>query len=276
MQFRDSKDHWYVISPIIMIACLIMLSLANIAIVHNTNQPWMSKACANKICIGIGAFVFVAVVCMYVPISYKLPHQYKIETILPYVTEGTHSIVYAEQDRLWKVIQPLQNMKTQKSQFKKRKTRTLKSIILRNLHISQMLASRSRIMQLQESGDPISSFFPNIYSIHKRAMQVQKIDYSVENIDEYRYQIRDLNSHLKRLDLFLYDIHASNIMVDKRGQLKVIDHDSILTEAEHKLKMLGQRIRRKLNIPIYLGLYSNIPLLESTNIFVNPVHSHLL
>ena len=269
MRFRDSNDHWYVIAPIIVIATLTMLSMANIAIVHNMNQPWMSKACANKICIGIGAFVLVAVVCMYVPISYKLPRKYKIETSLPYVTEGTQNIVYAEQNRLWKVIQPLENMKTQKFQIEKRKTCSLKNIILRHLHISLMRASRSRIMQLQDSGDPISSFFPIIYSIHKRAMQVQKIDYSVENIYEYRDQIHDLNSHLKRLGLFLYDIQEGNLMVDEMGQLKVIDHDLVLTKAEHKLKLLGQKIKRRLKITIRDGIYSNIPLFESTNIFSN-------
>ena len=50
---------------------------------------------------------------MFVPIPYKLfAHQYKLETTLPYVTDGTHNKVYAEQDKLWKVLQPLKNKKS--------------------------------------------------------------------------------------------------------------------------------------------------------------------
>ena len=113
MQFKDNKIYWYVMAPIIVIALLIMISMANIAIVYNTNQPWMSRTYANNICIGIGAFNVIAVVCMFVPIPYKLfAHQYKLETTLPYVTDGTHNKVYAEQDKLWKVLQPLKNKKS--------------------------------------------------------------------------------------------------------------------------------------------------------------------
>jgi len=268
MRFRDSNDYWYVMAPIIVIALLIMISMANIAIVYNTNQPWMSRTYANNICIGIGAFIVIAVVCMFVPIPYKLfAHQYKLETTLSYVTEGIHNKVYAEQDRLWKVLQPLKNKNsanatTAELRFcdcTKRKTCTLPFLIFRQLQLAQMRTSRSRIMQIQESGDPISSFFPVIYSIHKRAMLVQKIDYPMENVDDYRDQIHDLNCHLKRLGLFFHDMPAHNFMVDQTGQLKVIDYDFVLTKNEHNFLQFAQRMQ---HIP-------SIQLLETTNIFVS-------
>lgn len=265
MKFKDSNLHWCVIAPIITIVGFIMFSIFNIAIVYNTKQPWMSKTYANNICIGIGTLIFIAVLCMFVPIPYSLfARQYKLETVLPYVTEGVQNKVYAEQDKLWKVLQPLQNRNLGKQQFQLRccdfenkKTCTLPFIIGRRLHILLMQESRFRIMQIQESCDPVSSFFPIIYVLHGRAMLTQQIDYSIDNVNDYIDQIHDLNCHLKRLGLFIYDIHAGNLMVDQMGQLKVIDHDLVLTKAEHKLKQLGQKVTRK----------RNIQLLGSTNIF---------
>ena len=267
MKFKDSNLHWCVIAPIITIVGFTMFSIFNIAIVYNTKQPWMSKTYANNICIGIGTLIFIAVVCMFVPIPYSLfAHQYKLETVLPYVTEGVQNKVYAEQDKLWKVLQPLQNRNLGKQQlqlrccdFERKKTCTPPFIIGRHLHILLMQESRSRIMQIQESGDPIASFFPLIYVLQGRAMLVQQIDHSIDNVDDYRDQIHNLDCHLQRLGLFIYDIHAGNLMVDQIGQLKVIDHDLVLTKAEHKLKQLGQKVTRK----------RNIQLLGSTNILTS-------
>ena len=160
MKFKDSNLHWCVIAPLMVIAGFIMFSIFNIAIVYNTKQPWMSKTYANTICIGIGTFMFIAAVCMFVPIPYDLfAHQYKLETVLPYVTEGVQNKVYAEQNKLWKVLQPLQNRNLGKQPFQLRccdfetkKTCTLPFIIARRLHILLMQESRSRIMQMQGHG----------------------------------------------------------------------------------------------------------------------------
>ena len=90
-------------------------------------------------------------------------------------------------------------------------------------------------------------------------MLVQKINHSVKNVDDYRDQIYDLNCHLKRLGLFLHDMHADNLMVDQTGQLKVIDYDFVLTKNEHNFLQFAQRMQ---HIP-------SIQLLETTNIFVS-------
>ena len=109
-----------------------------------------------------------------------------------------------------------------------------------------MLITWKRILSLQKENDPIQKFFPTIYKLNiiKKAILTEKIPHNLESNCPFNYtdQIKEMNSHLQRLGLYLDDIHHKNIMVDDNKQLKFIDGELYTdTEFIKKNKVLEDR-----------------------------------
>lgn len=259
-----SNDHAYVyakvVVPVLILAVWLIVVCSNALVAYNTKEHWILSR--NILLCTFAVLVFV-VVCFFIPIpNHLFVRRQKIEDRLTLFAQGANSNIYEENGRLWKAMQTLPNYHSNSKieikccNRKKDRTCTVPLIIFRKLHVSMMMISWQRIRMLQEKGDDIIRFFPYIYYIDTKrgVMQIEKIGAKIEKLELYRTQINELDGHLTRLGLVLEDVDADNVMVDSRGQLKVVDFDYVLTGQESKwMRSLGRILGTVQNAKSVLG-----------------------
>lgn len=101
------------------------------------------------------------------------------------------------------------------------------------------------IRRLQQTNDPLGRFFPTVRALDydRMLVTVDRIPDSFDRAIDPDRQLAELNAHLKRLDLRLVDVGASNMRSDSAGHLIIIDPHLIGPKTWATLRSrLGQRI----------------------------------
>ena len=118
------------------------------------------------------------------------------------------------------------------------KSCTIPCLIAHKTTTDQMWLSIER--QLEMTKQERERFFPKIYFIDKKKKQYicEKIPFELEKNTcpkNFKKQLYELNELLKKYNIYIDDIHRRNIMVDKNGQIKIIDGE-IYTQKEFEVK----------------------------------------
>lgn len=208
---------YYVYFPIGVLVCV------TVAGIHFT-EKW-------KLVLVVSACVLILyiLIALILPLPVKLfgKNSHEEFSRFPVFKYGQFCILYTYEDKLWKVLIFTDSAFALNFQ-KKYHFGSPFHIILKQLKLKSVFISWMRSLRLQNEKDDICKFFPHIYSIdhEHKAILVERIEHGLTKERcpvDYKKQISELDGHLKRLGLFLDDLHMNNVMIDDNGHIKIID-----------------------------------------------------
>jgi hypothetical protein len=102
--------------------------------------------------------------------------------------------------------------------------------------LSHRLSTAVMWKSLNRIKDMNSKFFPKMYEMddNKRRYVSEKVPYELTlatRPENFAQQMQELNDFLEKQGYYLDDVHSKNWMVDKNGQLKIVDCE-VFTDEE--------------------------------------------
>ena len=211
------------------IGVFVCAALVGMYFTQKWNLVFVISTCILILCI-------IIVHRLPLPLKLFFKYTYKEFSKFPVFKFGSMCMVYTYDDKLWKVLASnvCTNGKCQDFPIGKKYHGeyycTLNSIMARQLKLKIVWISWTRLLRLQNEGDDICKFFPRIYTIdhERRAILVERIEHDL--IEErcpadYQKQISELDGHLRRVGLFVDDLHIDNVMIDDSGLIKIVDSE---------------------------------------------------
>ena len=209
---------YYVYFPIGVLVC------ATAAGIHLTEK--------RKLVLGVSAcalilYILIALI-LPLPVKFFCNDSHEEFSRFPVFKYGKYCILYTCEDKLWKVSASTNSALNVGKKFHGEYYCSPLFIVLRQLKLKTVFILWMRLLRLQNEEYDICKFFPHIYTIdhERKAILVERIEHELTKERcpvDYKKQLSELDGHLRRLGLFLDDLHIHNVMVDNSGHIKIVD-----------------------------------------------------
>jgi hypothetical protein len=221
----------YLIPPLMIFIALLTLSITMICGGHRKS---------GFVLLGITVIGLVIFFCLPMPSEWFFADYNSELNPDDLLINGTWTNVYKHKDSD-KVIKQISAPGVSHKDFSHVHIPTTSKICTREsctipLMLSHRLSTAVMWKSLNRIKDMNSKFFPKMYEMddNKRRYVSEKVPYELTlatRPENFAQQMQELNDFLEKQGYYLDDVHSKNWMVDKNGQLKIVDCE-VFTDEE--------------------------------------------